>query len=207
MCRCRAWCSDRYGHIADSVRAEGAVRGTACSAYPRPFCPVIRAPDSSPDWCIPRIHGLHSQVVAQRFGEEVGWKLRGYSLAFLFPQIGGWTWQEIADLRRDRDMARFRAKLRDIEDEAAAGASGGDLEAAVRHAYERHSAAAVPKLTGVGRAAATIVAGYVISSGSGLMTFGLKAVPADLASAAAGSAPGRSSGSVKSTASAGHGAG
>ena len=32
VCRCRSSRSDRYGHIADSVRAEGAVRGTACFA-------------------------------------------------------------------------------------------------------------------------------------------------------------------------------
>ena len=44
VCRCRAWRSNRYGHMADSVRAEGAVRGTACFADPRPFCPVMRAP-------------------------------------------------------------------------------------------------------------------------------------------------------------------
>ena len=42
VCRRRSWRSDRYGHIADSVRAEGAVRGTACFADPRPFCPVTR---------------------------------------------------------------------------------------------------------------------------------------------------------------------
>lgn len=87
-------------------------------------------------------------------------------------------------------MARFRAVLRDIEDEAAAEAGTGDLEAAVRHAYEWHSAAAVPRLTGFGRAASTIVVGYVISSGSGLVTFGLKGLGADLASAAVGSVPG-----------------
>ena len=45
----------RFGHIADSVRAEGAVRGTACFADPRPFCPVTWHPDCSPDWCMPRI--------------------------------------------------------------------------------------------------------------------------------------------------------
>jgi hypothetical protein len=140
--------------------------------------------------CTVTMDGLHSQVVAQRFGEEAGWKLRGYAIAFLFPQIGDWTWQQIGDLRRDRSMAYFRAKLREIEDEAAANASDGDLEEAVRHAYERHSAAVVPKLTGLGRATATIAAGYVISSGSGLMTFGLKGLSADLASAALGAAPG-----------------
>jgi hypothetical protein len=36
VCRCRSWRSDRNGHIADSVRAGGAVRGTACFADPRP---------------------------------------------------------------------------------------------------------------------------------------------------------------------------
>ncbi len=57
VCRCRSWRSNRYGHIADSVRAEGAVRGTACFADPRPFCPVTRRPDCSSDWCMPRIPG------------------------------------------------------------------------------------------------------------------------------------------------------
>jgi hypothetical protein len=80
--------------------------------------------------------------------------------------------------------------LREIEDGAAAEAGGGDLEAAARHAYERHSAAAVPELTGFAKAADTIVAGYVISSGSGLVTFGLKGLVGDLVSAAVGTVPG-----------------
>jgi hypothetical protein len=140
--------------------------------------------------CSVTMDSLHTQVIAQRFGDEAGWKVEGYAIPFLFPQIGDWTWQEIADLRRDKNMARFRAVLRDIEDEAAAEAGTGDLEAAVHHAYERHGAAAVPRLTGFGRAAATIVVGYVISSGSGLVTLGLKGLAADLASAAVGSVPG-----------------
>jgi hypothetical protein len=101
--------------------------------------------------CTVPVDGLHAQVFAQRFGQESGWKLRGYAVPFLFPQIGGWTWEEIADLRRDRNMARFRAKLSEIEAEAADEARGGDLEVAVRHVYERHSAAAVPQLTGSAR--------------------------------------------------------
>jgi hypothetical protein len=44
VCRHRSSRSNRYGHIADSVRAEGAVRGTACFADPRPFCTVTRVP-------------------------------------------------------------------------------------------------------------------------------------------------------------------
>ena len=140
--------------------------------------------------CTVTMDGLHSQVVAQRIGDEAGWKFRGYAIPFLFPQVGDWTWQQIADLRRDPNMARFRAVLVEIEEEATAEASGGDLEAAVHHAYERHSAAAAPSLTGFGRAAGTIVAGYVISGGSGLVTFGLKGLAADLASAGVGSVPG-----------------
>src|ERR1700687_4744082 len=55
VCRCRAWRSNRYGHIADSVRAEGAVRGTACFADLRPFCPVTWHPDC-PVWLVHAVH-------------------------------------------------------------------------------------------------------------------------------------------------------
>src|SRR5271157_4724011 len=44
VCRRRSWRSDCYGHMADSVQAEGAVRGTACFADPRPFRHVSWAP-------------------------------------------------------------------------------------------------------------------------------------------------------------------
>ena len=73
--------------------------------------------------CTVTIDGVHSQVVAQRFGDETGWKLRGYAIPFVFPQVGDWSWREIADLRRDPNMARFRAVLREIEEEAAAEAA------------------------------------------------------------------------------------
>jgi hypothetical protein len=42
-------------HIADSVRAKLAVRLTARFADPRPFRPVTRAPDCSPDGYMPCI--------------------------------------------------------------------------------------------------------------------------------------------------------
>jgi len=133
---------------------------------------------------------LHSQVVAQRFGDAAGWKWQGYAMPFLFPQVGDWTWEEIAELRRDPNMVRFRGVLQEIEQKASVEVSGGDLEAAVRHAYERHSAKAVPQLTGYTQAAAVIVLGYVISNGSDLATFGLKGLAANLATAAVGSVPG-----------------
>jgi hypothetical protein len=113
---------------------------------------------------------------------------------FLFPQVGNWSWEEIGDLRRDPNMARFRRVLEEIEEEAAVEVSGGGLEAAVRHAYERHNFKAIPQLTGYIRAAAVTVVGYVIGCGSALATFGLKGLAANLASAGVGSAPGAAMG-------------
>ena len=91
-------------------------------------------------------------------------------------------------------MARFRAVLQEIEEEAAAEIGGGDLEAAVRHAYERHVAKAILELTGYAKAAGSIVTGYVISSGSGLVTFSLKGLAAEIGGPAVGSAPGAAMG-------------
>jgi hypothetical protein len=95
---------------------------------------------------------LHQQVVAQRFKDDAGWHLRGYSVPFLFPHAGELPWESIADLRRERHMARYRGVLQEVEQEAAAEAGGGDLETAAHHAYERHLAAASGSLESVGGA-------------------------------------------------------
>jgi hypothetical protein len=52
--------SSGYGHIADSVRAERAVRITARFADLCPFCRITRALDCSSDWCMPRISATGS---------------------------------------------------------------------------------------------------------------------------------------------------
>ena len=36
--------------------------------------------------CTVTMDGLHSQVVAQRFGDEAGWKFQRYAIPFLFPR-------------------------------------------------------------------------------------------------------------------------
>jgi hypothetical protein len=110
---------------------------------------------------------LHQQVVAQRFKDDMGWHLRGYSVPILFPQVGELPWESVADLRRDRHMARFRGVLQEVEQEADAEAADGDLEAAAHHAYERHLAAASGSLESVGDAIKHISAGIVISGGAG----------------------------------------
>jgi hypothetical protein len=49
---------------------------------------------------------FHSQVVALRFNDQQGWKLQGYAVPVLFPQIGDWPWPAIADLPRPTPLLR-----------------------------------------------------------------------------------------------------
>jgi hypothetical protein len=144
--------------------------------------------------CTMTMDGLHSQVIARRFGDEQGWQLRGYSIPILFPQIGDWSWKDIADLRGDKNIARFRAVLREVEAEAAEEAAGGDLEAAAHHAYERHLARAMPALTGLGSVARTTAVGFVIGGLTGFLTMGITGPGGPLAGAALGVIPGTAAG-------------
>lgn len=81
---------------------------------------------------------FHQRVVDQRFNDETGWKVRGFAVPILFPKVSDKPWEVVADVRRDRNMASFRAILREVEAEALAEAAGGDIETAARHVYERH---------------------------------------------------------------------
>jgi len=82
-------------------------------------------------------------------------------------------WGAIADLRREPNIARFRAVLREVEDEAAAEASGGDAEAAAHHAYENHLASAADRLEGIAGPAGRAATGFMVGSGLGFATSGL----------------------------------
>jgi hypothetical protein len=110
---------------------------------------------------------LHMQVVAQRFNDERGWHLSGYSVPVLYPQVGDMPWEAIADLRREPNIARFRAILHEVEAETAVEAAGGDVEAAAHHAYERHLADASGRLDGIGSVVRNAFAGVVIGGGIG----------------------------------------
>ncbi len=56
-CRCRSSRSNRYGHLADSIRAEGrSVEPLALPICAR-FAPLSGHPDCSPGWCMPGIPG------------------------------------------------------------------------------------------------------------------------------------------------------
>jgi hypothetical protein len=88
------------------------------------------------------VDSLHVQVIAQRFKDDDSWKLCGFAVPILFPQVADMTWEAIAGLRRHQEMIRLRGILREIEHEASAETANGDIEAAAHHAYERHLAAA-----------------------------------------------------------------
>ena len=132
---------------------------------------------------------LHSQVVAQRFNDDETWKLHGYAVPILFPWVGDLPWEAISDLRRDKNMGRFRAELRQVEEVATAEAAGGDIETAARHVYDRHLADALGRLEGMGGAIAhRALTGFVIGSVAGDATSGIIGPLAPIAGAALGSA-------------------
>ena len=134
------------------------------------------------------IDPIHLQVVAQRFRDDGQWCARGYAVPLLFPQVGDLSWETIAELRCEPNVARFRAVLREVEQEAAAEASGGDIEAAAHHAYERHLANAADRLEGIAAPARRAVTGFVIGSGLGIATSGITGPLGILAGSAAGTA-------------------
>jgi len=116
---------------------------------------------------------LHVQVIAQRFNDDDSWKLRGFTVPILFPQVGEWPWEAVADLRRDRNMARFRAILREVEEEVTAEIAGGDVEEAAHRAYRRHLADAQEAVGNVGAIAHRTLNGFVIGGITGFTTLGV----------------------------------
>jgi hypothetical protein len=133
---------------------------------------------------------LHTQVVAQRFRDDNGWKLQGFAVPILFPDVSDWPWEGVTDLRRDKQMTRFRAILREVEREAISEASDGDIEAAVHRAYRRHLADAQGALDSVGTVAHTTLQGFVIGGITGFATTGLIGPLGIVAGAAIGTIPG-----------------
>jgi len=129
---------------------------------------------------------LHLQVAAQRFNDENNWKFQGFAVPILFPHVGDLSWETIRDLRRDPNMARFRAELQDVEDEATAEAIGGDIEGAAEHAYRRHLAAYSETLPNVGAIAHRTLNGFVVGGVAGFAVSGITGPLGTVAGAALG---------------------
>jgi hypothetical protein len=130
---------------------------------------------------------LHFQVAAQRFRDN-SWKPRGFTVPLIFPNVGDLPWATIADLRRDKNMTRFRAVLLETENEATEEAATGDLEAAAKHAYERHLTGYPETLPNPGGIAHRTLTGFVIGSIAGFTVSGIigpLGIPAGAALAAA----------------------
>ena len=132
---------------------------------------------------------FHSQVAAQRFNDD-NWKLRGYAVPIVFPHVGDLPWEAIADFRRDRSMTRFRQVLREVEQQAAAEALGGDIEAAASRVYRRRLAEASEAIDTVGTIGHKTLAGFVIGGYAGFLTAGIIGPLGILAGAVAGVIPG-----------------
>lgn len=115
------------------------------------------------------IDSFHQRVVTQRFSDETGWRVHGYIVPIIIPEVGRLPWQVIADLRHDRNMVRFRAVLKEVEEEALAEAAGGDIEAAAHHVYERHLERATP-VEGISVPVGHTAGGLLISATAGVAT-------------------------------------
>jgi hypothetical protein len=134
---------------------------------------------------------LHAQVTGQRFNDTSGWAMPGFAVPILFPEVSDWPWDSIKDLRRDPNMARFRAILREVEQEAAGdAAAGGDAEAAAHRAYRRHLADAQEAVESIGAVAHKTLRGFVIGAVIGFATVGIAGPLGVVAGAAAGAVPG-----------------
>ena len=129
---------------------------------------------------------LHHQVVAERFRDDQGWRLRGFAVPILFPEIDKWPWEGIASLRRDKDMMRLRGILREVEDEAMAESAAGDIEAAAHHAYERHLAAASEAVDSLGAVVGKTSASIIIGAGTGAATLPLPSIEGFIVGTAVG---------------------
>jgi hypothetical protein len=86
-------------------------------------------------------------------------------------------------------MVRFRAVLKEVEDEALAEAAGGDIEAAAHHAYERHLERTIPA-EGISVPVRQTAGGLLISATAGVATSPIAGIGGIIASALLGTAIG-----------------
>lgn len=136
------------------------------------------------------VDALHLRVVEQRFRDDTNWRFRGFAVPILFPSVADLPWEDIARLRRDPQMSRFRAVLGEVEEEAMLEAISGDIEAAAHHAYENHLVGAVGSIEGVGAAFRNTTLDFVIGAAAGIATTGITGPIGIAGGAALGAATG-----------------
>lgn len=109
---------------------------------------------------------MHQKVLGSRFDDETGWRATGFALPLLVPDVAELDWPTIAAIRKHKAMGDFRRILREIEATALDEARDGDIEAAVKHAFDSYWLQAVGKVTGL----AAIPKVAVVELGVGTMT-------------------------------------
>ena len=129
----------------------------------------------------------HRAVLGSRFADS-DWRATGFALPLLMPDVGDLDWEAIAAIRSHRAMKDFRRILREIEQMTLEQSRDGDVEAAVRHAMEKHLVKATGKVEGLG----AIPKAATVEFGAGIMlgvaTVGLAGPVALIGGAALGSA-------------------
>ena len=110
-----------------------------------------------------------------------------FAVPILFPVVGDLSWEDIRDLRKHKQVARFRV-LREVEDETSSVATGGDYEELTNRIYRRHLAN--DKLDSVGNHMKRTTVGLVIGGSTGVATSGITGSLGLAASTALGSAVG-----------------
>lgn len=138
------------------------------------------------------VDSTHAQVLARRFQDEVGWQTEGYALPIVLPQVASLPWDAIIEIRKDPNIARFRALLREVESEVAQRAPTEGLRRAVDRIYMRELGRAVGRVESVMPPAMRAFQVVVFGLGGGLTTMGI----AGFGGLAAGTALGAVAGGV-----------
>jgi hypothetical protein len=132
----------------------------------------------------------HAQVVNRRLEDDVSWHGEGYAVPIALPQVGALDWEDIRNVRKNKEISRFRDMMSDIEAEVAQRAANEGLETAVRRVYGRELAKAVGDVEGVaapfGRAVQVVAFGVA----GGLATMGIVGLGGLSAGAGIGAAVG-----------------
>jgi len=179
--------------LADSWTAKDRANDALLIAEPEHFVRELIIKNANRDLAIAALSGMaimqdakHRQVVTTRLDSTTTWHWSGFAVPILLPNVSQMPWSAIATIRGDRAMRRYSSVLRDLEQEALAGADDGDLERATHRVFERYLADAAVPTGWVGGIALDGVASLFLGASVGLATSAWTGVGGVLAGAGIG---------------------